>query len=926
MNLRKSAFLIQLFAISLVHSNAVFSQIPNGNLNSGTTRQLNPTPGNYPLNTPINHVRTWQANAPISNEADLISIYQPNRNVQQSSQYIDGLGRPLQSVVKGITPLGTDLVSPILYDDFGRERFHYLPYAASSSDGSFKFNAFSEQQGFNSNQFPNEQFFYGESKFDASPLNRVIQNMPAGNAWSGNGRGTSMEYQINTAANEVAIWKPQNGSFAIFGGYYEPGSLFRTITIDEQNKKVVEYKDKEDRVVLKKVQLLGTNVEEMSGWLCTFYVYDDFGLLRFVIPPKATEYFISNGNINAIADELCFRYEYDQKNRMINKKVPGAGLVEMVYDQRDRVTLTRDANLTNLYKWIYTKYDGFNRPIETGYLNEGAPRATFQWYADTYYVDFPYYWWSNEKLTQTFYDNYDWLSNISSNLSNTLDENLTNNGYYFNTNYNSWPDYPQPIAKTNLVKGLVTGTMTKVLGSGETLYSVNLYDEKNRVIQTQSINITGGKDILTTQYTFSGKPLRTLLQHQKNGANSQSHTLLTKYSYDDGGRIVSVVKNLSSSINGNTINTGDKTIVSFSYNSLGQLQNKSLGQNPNIGQPLETLVYDYNIRGWLKSINKDFVNNGSSAANLFGQVLSYDHGFNTLDGQGGYFNGNIAGITWRNAGDNAVQRAFGYNYDAANRLLKAEYSQIGGLANNFSSVMGDNGIDPLSAYDANGNIKRMQQWGIKGIGSAKIDDLFYTYADNGNSNKLINVFDYANDAQSKLGDFKTSALYGDKSTTSIDYTYDANGNLKRDRNKDIIDISGADGIEYNYLNLPLNVTFRSASANKGNINYIYDAAGNKLSKIVTEGSSITTTQYISGFEYKNNVLQQIAHEEGRIRFEQATNGTCPAQPDRYVFDYLVKDHLGNTRMVLTEQQESQCYPAASVEDSRYNTEKEYYKI
>jgi hypothetical protein len=112
--------------------------------------------------------------------------------VQQSTQYIDGLGRPFQSVVKGVTPSGTDLVSPILYDEFGRERFHYLPYAATTSDGSFKFDAFTAQQGFNSSQFPNEQFFYGESKFDASPLNRVVQNMPAGNAWSGNGRGINI--------------------------------------------------------------------------------------------------------------------------------------------------------------------------------------------------------------------------------------------------------------------------------------------------------------------------------------------------------------------------------------------------------------------------------------------------------------------------------------------------------------------------------------------------------------------------------------------------------------------------------------------------------------------------------------------------------------------------------------------------------------
>jgi RHS repeat-associated protein len=49
---------------------------------------------------------------------------------------------------------------------------------------------------------------------------------------------------------------------------------------------------------------------------------------------------------------------------------------------------------------------------------------------------------------------------------------------------------------------------------------------------------------------------------------------------------------------------------------------------------------------------------------------------------------------------------------------------------------------------------------------------------------------------------------------------------------------------------------------------------------------------MGGIVYQNNVLQFIAHEEGRIRVNSSNNG--------YVFDYYLKDQLGNTRMTITD--------------------------
>ncbi|NJO25925.1 MAG: hypothetical protein HC867_09440 [Bacteroidia bacterium] len=119
------------------------------------------------------------------------------------------------------------------------------------------------------------------------------------------------------------------------------------------------------------------------------------------------------------------------------------------------------------------------------------------------------------------------------------------------------------------------------------------------------------------------------------------------------------------------------------------------------------------------------------------------------------------------------------------------------------------------------------------------------------------------------------------------------------------------GITYNHLNLPSVITVTG----KGTITYTYDAAGSKLQKTVAEtGQPTKTTLYAGGAVYENDVLQFIAHEEGRMR-PGATG---------FNYDYMLKDHLGNVRMTLTEEQKIDSYPAATMETASATTEETYY--
>ena len=118
--------------------------------------------------------------------------------------------------------------------------------------------------------------------------------------------------------------------------------------------------------MLRKVQLSSTPGSAHIGWLSTYYVYDDFGNLRFVIPPLAVDVIKGTWTIStSIANELCFQYQYDERKRMIVKKVPGAGPVFMVYDVRDRLVFTQDSvqRVKLPMEWMVTFYDDINRLV-----------------------------------------------------------------------------------------------------------------------------------------------------------------------------------------------------------------------------------------------------------------------------------------------------------------------------------------------------------------------------------------------------------------------------------------------------------------------------------------------------------------------------------------------------------------------------------
>ena len=884
-------------------------------------------PAPYSTTAPVSYARAWESKAP-QVDPNKILVTSSVDSFLMTTQYFDGLGRPIQTVARQLSPLKQDLVIPVVYDSFGREQFRYLPFASTvaqtgdvTNNGLIKLDAFQQDSVFYSNAsspIKNQGmvFFYGKTVFEASPFNRPQVIYATGDNWTGDGRGVQRLYLVNTTADSVRIWVPgvNPSDTPSTKAIYAPGQLYKNVTVDEAGNQVVEYKDKDGQVVLKKVQLSASPGTAHMGWLCTYYMYDDLGNLRYVLQPQGVVQLLATGNwtiTNTIRDGLSFYYGYDARKRMTVKKVPGAGEVYMVYDVKDRLVMTQDANLRDSAKWLATLYDTLNRAVQTGLIaNSAIGGKTFDQHLTSAallstYPFSPYNAPSGwDMLTQTGYDSYDSIP--SGAPSGTLDNSKITSTNFFTT-YNAAPNYAQSITQSTAVRGLVTWTKIKILNSTKYLYTVNIYDEKGRLIQVKSTNYTStssttGVDVATTQYDFSGKVLRTHVAHQKSGTNAHTYYVLTKNAYDHGGRLLSITKKT-------TIDTqspsADKIPVKYSYDELGRLRTKTYGTS------LEVLTYDYNIRGWILGVNRGYSRDTIATNHYFGYELAYDKIGVTINGLSTFnytpqYTGNIAGVVWKSAGDNQVRR-YSFSYDAANRLATASFTQFSNQA--FSMAAGMDFSTTGLTYDANGNILTMNQRGWKPGGSATIDSLKYTYRSNF-ANQLQNVVDLKNDTATRLGDFRSSKSYmtllvGTKDSSAIDYTYDDNGNLTADLNKDI-GSSSTSGIFYNYLNLPQKVQMRG----KGQIDYIYDATGNKLVKIITDSTKgspykVTTTLYMMG-NYVNDSLQFVTYEEGRMRLD-TTGGV------HFEYDYFLKDHLDNIRTVLTDQQKQDAYPAATME-------------
>jgi len=215
------------------------------------------------------------------------------------------------------------------------------------------------------------------------------------------------------------------------------------------------------------------------------------------------------------------------------------------------------------------------------------------------------------------------------------------------------------------------------------------------------------------------------------------------------------------------------------------------------------------------------------------------------------------------------RKAYVYCYDELSRLTNANFSEY--ISNSWQQSLKFN--EKIKSYDLNGNIKGIERRGsFSNWNVGLIDNLTYYYS----GNQLFAVDDQV--ITDNGYDFFDNSNFSNG--TTHEYLYDANGNLKKDANKEIIEI------KYNFLNLPSEVNFTG----NNKLSYLYDANGTKLRQDVIMASIFSKrTDFISNFVFVNNAPAWINFDEGRvIMFGNTVHFT----------ETHLKDHLGNTRVVF----------------------------
>ena len=616
----------------------------------------------------------------------------------------------------------------------------------------------------------------------------------------------------------------------------------------------------------------------------TLYYYDQAGNLIKTVPPEgvrvnrdslwldSVQLARTARSIKVPAHKLVTQYRYNTVNQVVAQQIPDAGTSNFWYDRLGRPVISQNAKqkgvstTENNRQYSYTLYDGLGRITEIGQIKNATtttmiaaisrvPASLSAWLLNSVA--------NKEQITQTVYDiEYTGFTGISP--APIVQHNLRNRVSYSSfTTGNNTAQYNQ-----------ATFYSYDIHGNADTL--LQDYGNSQFVANVMNSNNNRFKRVIYKYDLISSKVNMVLYQ------SKQADQIYHRYSYDAENRLTLVETSLDSI-------TWEKD-ARYSYYKHGLLARTVLGD-----QLVQGIDYAYAVQGWLKGINStslkpDYDMGADGKAGALNQYVARDAlafslnyfagdykpiGFSSgasntpFPAYSAYlntaykplYNGNISSMAV-NIGKFSSPAFYNYSYDQLNRLTGMDAWQgLDETNNSWSGLTQKQDYKERISYDANGNIKAYLR---NGYGSnLNMDSLTYNYTVDAQgrivNNRLNYIRDRVNNSTSHSGNYAEDI----EDQAAGNYQYDSIGNLIADSKE------GITNIIWNVYGKITEIQRTATAANPvTNIQYTYDATGNRISKRVQKSTGIETTWYVR--DAQGNVMATYSSGNTQLNSGQLT--------------------------------------------------------
>lgn len=505
--------------------------------------------------------------------------------------YYDELGVVAETVDVGVNTSQTPVVTRTEYNKQLKPSRQWAPVPSTGLD--YLVHVYDKAQ----NTY-NSTLAYTTNDYD--DFQELASTRKPGDAWEE--RPVTVTRRVVPSGEVRKYSVDTNGNLCDGGTYYPYGILTSTTTTDEDGRSVTVYTNLHGNTVL----------ERRDEDNDTYYVYDRYGRLAYVLPPMCQQCSTSE------LPKYWYKYTYDDRGRCTEKQLPGCDPVKYWYDEANRLQSEQDGHLRSQSLYRNYSYDGIGRlTLQT--ISSTRGEATE----------------SNARAVEVknYYDDYTCKQDFASLFSVWADSIFSR----------------QPLQA--VAKGKLTASLSST-NDGKKCFEMYHYDAQGRIVYKLSAYSDSWLKAVHTSYNFVGDVascMESVYKHIEYPKYLLARRVI-RNTYHPGTRLLA---NTTVTHTDKNRNTTSQVISHPTYDVFGNIT-----ANDRPGTAAD-MAYDYDkLHGWLKGI---------SSPCGFSEQLQRETATNAQ------FSGNIGSMQWRNTSNGELHH-YDYTYDALGRLTDALYS------------------------------------------------------------------------------------------------------------------------------------------------------------------------------------------------------------------------------------------------------------